>query len=137
MDDINLYLQNNDNLLPRDQVQITKITATPHPDGRRVNVAVEVTPFRERPNLEIAIFRAAQTNGADHDNDAPPPPPKPITSTSVIAIMNFRVDFNLHLRGLTDTAGEYTVQVTLYYDDAHAPQHTHSVEMVIDPGEPD
>jgi hypothetical protein len=121
MDDINLYLQNNDNLLPRDQVKITKITATPYPDGRRVNVAVEVTPFRERPNLEIAIQRIA-----DEASEI-------VASTSVIAIMNFRVDFNLHLRGIEHTAGDYTVNVALYYEEANSPQHTQSVDLTIAP----
>jgi hypothetical protein len=124
MDNIELYLQNNDNLLPRDQVKITNVTATPYPDGRRVNVAVEITPFRERPNLEIAIHRA--------DGDRTP---HIVASTSVIAIMNFRVDFNLHLRGVVDPAGRYTVSVGLYYEDAQSPQHTRSIDLIIAPAQ--
>ncbi len=123
MDDINLYLQNNDNLLPRDQVRITNIIATPYPDGRRVNVAVEITPFRERPNLEIFICTAPEG-----DNEQPT---KTVASTSVIAIMTFRVDFNLHLRGIDDPAGQYTVGVTLYYDDVRSPQHVHTIHLAI------
>lgn len=125
MDDINLYLQNNDNLLPRDQVKITEVTATPYPGGRRVNVAIAITPFRERPNLEIAILRVPD-DGEDAQS-------KPVASTSVITIMTFRVDFNLHLRGVEDPAGTYSVKVALYYEDVQSPQHTYSIELIIAP----
>lgn len=118
MDDIELFLQNNDNLLPRDQVKINSVTAVPYPDGKRVNVAVEVTPFRERPNLEITIRSA--------DN-------KRVANAAAIAIMNFKVDFNLHLRGVENVAGEYTVSVQLYYEDAQTPQHTHEIDLKIAP----
>ena len=53
---IDLILQNNDNLLPRNEVHVDSVKATPYPDGRRVHVEITVTPFRERPNLEIAIL---------------------------------------------------------------------------------
>lgn len=124
MDNIELYLQNNDNLLPRDQVKITNVTATPYPDGRRVNVAIEITPFRERPNLEIAIRRMDGDQG-----------PHVVASTSVIAIMNFRVDFNLHIRGVADPAGGYTVSVGLYYEEARSPQHSRTIDLTIAPAQ--
>ena len=127
MDNIELYLQNNNNLLPRDQVKITQVTATPYPDGRRVNVQIEITPFRERPNLEIAI------RSNDGDNNSENSGKKTVASASVIAIMTFRVDFNLHLRGVDDPAGQYTVSVALYYEDTQSPQDTHTIDLIIDP----
>jgi hypothetical protein len=87
---IDLILQNNDNLLPREEVRVERVKAAPYPDGRRVHVEVTVTPFRERPNLEITIINAGG---------------KTVSSTSAIAIMNFRVTFTLHLRGVDDPAG--------------------------------
>ena len=128
MDDINLYLLNNDNLLPRNQVKITEVTATPYPDGRRINVAIAITPFRERPNLEIAILRAPD---GDEDKEGTASPTL-VAGTSVIAIMTFQADFNLHLRGVNDLAGTYSVNVALYYEDVQSPQDTHSIELIIE-----
>ncbi len=70
--------------MPRDEVRIENVTAAPYPDGRRVHVEITVTPFRERPNLEITIT----------SSEGPP------ATTSAIEIMDFRVSFNLHLRGV-------------------------------------
>lgn len=117
--DSNLYLQNNENLLPRDQVRITGVTASLYPDRQRVKIEVKVTPFRERPNLEIIIQDA---NG------------RLAASTSVIAIMHFQNAFTLHLRSGDDPAGNYTTRVVLYYDDIQSPQDTRDTALAIPAG---
>ncbi len=53
--EVTIMLQENRNLLPRKDVRITGITATPYDDRRRVRVEIEITPFAERPNLDISI----------------------------------------------------------------------------------
>ena len=113
---IDLILQNSDNLLPRDEVRVESVKAAPYPDGRRVHVEIAVTPFRERPNLEIAILSADD---------------KVVSTASAIAIMNFRVTLTMHLRGVTDPAGDYTVRVHLYYENAAAPQDTHTAALTV------
>ena len=118
--DIDLYLQNNPNLLPRDDVRITGVDAVPYPDRRRVKIDVTITPFRERPNLEITI----------HDGEG-----KPIATSCAIGVMNFSVSFNLHLRGISDPTGDYAVRVQLYYDDQQSPQDTQTVTMTVPSGE--
>jgi hypothetical protein len=115
---MNLFLQNNDNLLPRDQVRVERVEAVPFPDRRRVKLAIDVTPFRERPNLELTI----------RDADG-----KIVAGTSVIATMHFKMEFNLHLRGVDDPTGAYTVQVQLYYDDVRSPQDVGEANLVIPP----
>ncbi len=117
---IDLYLQNNPNLLPRDEVRITHVEAAPYPDHRRVKIDVTTTPFRERPNLEITIRNDAR---------------KLVASSSAIGVMNFTVSFNLHLRHVADPTGEYVVQVQLYYDDLQSPQDTHEITLNIPAGE--
>jgi hypothetical protein len=119
---IDLIVQNNDNLLPREKVRVERVKAAPYPDGRRVHVEIAVTPFRERPNLEITIVNAGG---------------KPVSSTSAVAIMNFQVAFTLHLRDVTDPAGKYTVRIQLYYEDIRAPQDTHETALHIPPAAPD
>jgi hypothetical protein len=117
---IDLILQNNDDLLPRDEVRVENVKAAPYPDGRRVHVEITVTPFRERPNLEIAILNAES---------------RIVSNASAIAIMNFRVALTMHLRGVTDSAGDYSVRVQLYYEDVTTPQDTHTAALSI-PHEP-
>ena len=113
---IDFILQNNDNLLPRDEVHIESVKASPYPDGRRIHVEVTVTPFRERPNLEIAILNAQE---------------KVVSTASAIAIMSFRLALTMHLRGVTDATGNYTVRVHLYYEDAAAPQDTNTAALTM------
>lgn len=119
---IDLILQNNDNLRPRDEIKVEKITASPFPDRRRVKVTVDITPFRERPNLEIAI----------EDRSG-----KSIAGTSAIALMNFTTSYVLHLRGIDDPAGQYTVRVQLYYESPDAIQHTRESALHIPAQTPD
>jgi hypothetical protein len=114
---MDLFLQNNDNLLPREEVRVERVEAVPYPDRRRVKLQIDVTPFRERPNLELTIRDA---NG------------KIVAGTSVIATMHFKMEFNLHLRGVDDPSGDYTVQVQLYYDDVRSPQDVRETSLHID-----
>ena len=117
---INLFLQNNPNLRPRDEVRIERVAATPYPDRHRVHVEVDVTPFREQPNLEITI---SDQNG------------RVAATATVVALMNFKVAFNLHLRGAADPVGLYTVRVQLYYEDVASPQDTHEASLEILPSD--
>jgi hypothetical protein len=118
--DTNLFLQNNDNLAPREDVRLEKVEAAPYPDRRRVKVKVHITPFKEQPNFEITI--------RDRDD-------VPVARTTVIAPMHFQMEFVLHLRDIDDPTGDYTVQVALYYDeDIHNPQDTRTVDLHIPPG---
>lgn len=115
---IDLIVNNNSNLRPRDEIEVEDIIAAPYPDNRRVKVTVVVTPFRERPNLEIAILDAAE---------------RIVASTSAIALMNFRSSYVMHLRGMDDPTGSYTIRVQLYYESPDEAQHTHSVTLDIPP----
>ncbi|NDJ75895.1 MAG: hypothetical protein GYB65_06525 [Chloroflexi bacterium] len=113
---VELFLQNNDNLLPRNEVKIESVAADPYPDRQRIKISVQVTPFRERPNLEIVI----------RDSDG-----SRVAGTSVIESMVFNMEFVLHLRNVADPAGNYTIQVLLYYDTIEEPQDTHTADLHI------
>lgn len=99
------FLPDNPNLRPRNEVRIERLEAEPSPDGRRIKVQITVTPFREQPNFEIALYDAAQRH---------------VAGTTVIAAMNFRLEFTLHLRGVP-APGEYTLRADLHYDDLPEP----------------
>lgn len=101
------FLPDNPNLRPREEVRIEQLAALPTPDGQRVRVQIQVTPFREQPNFEIALYDSAQRR---------------VGGTTVIAAMNFRMEFIVHLRGVAHPHGDYVLRADLYYDDPSAPQ---------------
>lgn len=119
--EIDLNLINNDNLKPREEVRIENVTAAPLADRQRVKVEIAITPFRERPNLEVAIVNAAGQR---------------VASTSVIATMNFKMGLVLHLRGGGDPAGNYSVHVTLYFDDTTDPHDQRATAFRIESASP-
>ena len=45
--------------------------------------------------------------------------------------MSFRLALTMHLRGVTDPTGDFTVRVHLYYEDAATPQATHTAALTI------
>jgi len=101
---------------PRDQVKIVRLDVQPYPDGWRVKINVDVTPFQERPNLEIFVRNTAG---------------KLIASPSVIETMHAKMEFTVHVRGVTTPIGEYTAEAVLYYDDRTNPQDRRSTPFSI------
>ncbi len=85
--------------LPPDEVRIREIKATPWPDGKRIQIYLEVDPFQKRPNAEVVIRNARGEQVAD---------------ASVIESMFRKIEFNMHLREASPI-GEYTVHADLYY----------------------
>lgn len=85
--------------LPPDEVRIRKFEVNPWPDGRRVRVYLEVTPFQKRPNGEISIINAKGQEMA---------------SVSIIETMDPKMEFTLHLRG-AEPFGPYKVIAAIFY----------------------
>ncbi|MFC1960223.1 hypothetical protein ACFLYO_05895 [Chloroflexota bacterium] len=103
---------------PRDEVAITALTVEPYPDGKRIRLQIQITPFLERPNLEIYAQKI----------DGPV-----VAELSVIETMTPQLDFTLHIRGLADTAGDYDLIAELFYDDRSTPQNKKKVAFQIQP----
>ncbi|GEM_PF-176450 len=101
------FFDTNEAPQPRDRVKITELTATPYPDGSRVRIKITLTPFLERPNLEIY---AKKTDGPI------------VAELSVIEPMTPLLEFTLHIRGAEELAGDYLVRAELFYDDRTSPQ---------------
>ncbi len=106
---------------PRERVTITELTAEPYPDGSRVRIQIRVTPFLEKPNLEIY---AQKVNGPI------------VAEMSVIETMTPLLEFTLHIRGVEDLPGEYQLRAELYYDDRRQPQCSETITFTIDAPEP-
>jgi hypothetical protein len=72
------------NRLAPEEVHITALTADPYPDGRRVHVNIEMTPFEKRPHLELTI-----TNAAGEE----------LANVSIVEPMSWKLELTMHLRG--------------------------------------
>jgi hypothetical protein len=93
--------------LPPDEVRIRELRAEPWPDGRRVRILLELTPFQKHPNGEILI------TGESGEE---------VASLSIIESIDHKMDFTIHLR-LAKPAGQFTVSTKIfYYQDEEPPQ---------------
>ena len=85
------------------ETRITALHAEPYPDGRRVHVNVEMTPFQQRPHLEVNLFNA--------DSDM-------VATVSVVEPMSWKIEFTLHIRG--ERSGPYRLEAKLFYPEGPA-----------------
>lgn len=118
MSDINIFDDPNQVPKPKDQICIERVQAAPYADRFRVYVEVEVTAFIERPNLIIVL---RNTDG------------RIISELNVIATMHAKMDFTIHIRNVDDPAGDYTLDVELFYESRKPPQATASYNFTIPP----
>jgi hypothetical protein len=97
---------NLDRMVP-EETKITSLSAEPYPDGYRVRVNVEMTPFQKRPHIEVWL--------KDADGEE-------IASTSIVEPLSWKIEFTMHIRG--DLNNPYTLEARLYYPDGpgQAPQ---------------
>ncbi len=85
--------------VPPEEVRIRELSADPWPDGRRVKVYLEVTPFLKRPSGEVRITDAEGI---------------PVASANIIEAMTPKMEINLHLRA-AELSGDYTVAAEIFY----------------------
>jgi hypothetical protein len=86
--------------LPPTEVRILDLRGEAWPDSpRKVRVHLELTPFQERPNLEVSIT-------APDGSEA--------TSITIIESIDMRMTFTLHLRG-EESAGPYQLHARVLY----------------------
>ena len=85
--------------LPPEDVRIRKFEIDPYPDGKRLRVSLELTPFLKKPSGEIVIFDALQN---------------PVASVNIIETIDPKMQLTMHLRS-PETAGSYRAQITLFY----------------------
>jgi hypothetical protein len=106
MDELEFY-EPEDIPQPPESVKIESLAARVYPDGRRVRLDVKITPFLERPNLELKI-----TNDQGQE----------VATLSVIETMDAHFEMTAHLRG-PQPVGRYTLHGELFYD----PEAAHQV----------
>lgn len=88
--------------LPPQEVRILSLRAEPWPeDSRRVRIHLEITPFIERPNMDVSI---QDQNGNE------------VSSISIIENIEINITFTMHIRS-EEVSGVYTAAAGLYYPD--------------------
>ena len=83
-----------------EQTHITALTAEPYPDGNRVRIGLEITPFLKRPYIEMLI--------TDAQGDE-------VATASIVEPMGWKLEITMHLRGAKP--GPFQVQAKLFYPD--------------------
>ena len=83
-----------------EQTHITTLEAEPYPDGDRIRVQLETTPFTTRPHIEVTL-----TDSQGNE----------VASASIVEPMGWRLEFTLHLRGASNSP--FTIAAHLFYPD--------------------
>jgi hypothetical protein len=87
--------------VPPESVRVRRIDIVPRSDGRRINVRLELTPFLERPTIEVVMFDPSGEVAAE---------------TSIIETVDHELEFTIHLRSEAQ-AGDYRCRVVAVYQD--------------------
>ena len=91
------------NRMTPEETHITSLTAEPYPDGYRLHVNIETTPFQQRPHIEVVL------HGADGEE---------VASTSIVEPLGWKMEFTMHIRG--ELNNPYTLEAKLFYPDGPA-----------------
>jgi hypothetical protein len=83
-----------------EETRITSLSAEPYPDGYRLRVNIDVTPFQKRPYIEVTL------NDADGEE---------VASSSIVEPLSWKLEFTMHIRG--ELKNPYTVEAKLFYPD--------------------
>lgn len=81
-----------------EETKIIDLSARPYPDGYRLHVNLQITPFQKRPHIEVAI--------KDADGDE-------VASTSIVEPMSWKLEFTMHVRG--ELNNPYKLEARLFY----------------------
>lgn len=83
----------------REDVRFNRLGLYMYDDGQRVAVGFDVTPFRERPNIEVSLRNEEG---------------KEVASLNVIEAIHSNFNLTMHIRD-SSTSSQYEVEAILYY----------------------
>ena len=86
--------------LPPNEVHIRKFVAKPYPDGKRIRIYLELSPFQKRPSGEVTIVNSDGNQ---------------VALANIIETIDPRMEMTLHIRG-PKTNGIFTAKADLFYD---------------------
>lgn len=90
--------------VPPEEVRIRALEDAPRPDGIRIDVHLELTPFQLRPNLELTLTDASG---------------RQVSTFSVVEAIDPKMDFTMHLR-VPEASGRYSLSVQVFYSDVES-----------------
>jgi hypothetical protein len=88
--------------LPPDEVRIRDLGVEPYPDGKRLRVSLELTPFQKPPSGEVFI-----TDLLDNQ----------VATASIIEAIDAKMQLTLHLR-TPPTQGAFTARAVIFYSES-------------------
>jgi hypothetical protein len=94
------FPEDNLNRMTPEETHITSLKGEPYPDGYRLHVNIEITPFQKRPHIEVTL--------TDCDGDE-------VTSSTIVEPLSWKLEFTMHIRG--ELKNPYTLEARLYYPD--------------------
>jgi hypothetical protein len=97
------FPEDNLNRMVPEETNLLALKAEPYPDGYRLRVNIEVTPFQKRPHIEVNL------TGSDGEE---------VASTTIVEPLSWKLEFTMHIRG--ELCNPYTLSARLYYPDGPA-----------------
>lgn len=85
--------------LPPEEVRILKLVGEPYPDGKRVRINLDMTPYQVRPHLDMVMLN---------------PQGNIVANISIIEPMAWKQEFTVHVREARQD-GEYKLIARLFY----------------------
>jgi hypothetical protein len=82
------------------ETRLLDLHAEPDPDGKRLRVVLDMTPFQQRPYIELSL---ADPSGNE------------VASASIVEPVGWKLELTLHIRITGSTAGKYTLTAILSY----------------------
>jgi hypothetical protein len=86
--------------LPPDKTRFLNLQAEPYPDGTRLRVSLELTPFQQRPTIELMLTSPDGSQAA---------------AASIIEPMAWKLELTLHIRDHQTNVLNYTLTASLHY----------------------
>jgi hypothetical protein len=83
--------------LPPADTRLLDLRAEPYPDGRRLRVALDLTPFEQKPTLELTLKN---------------PGGEIVAETSIIEVVSSSIEITLHIRTQTQRESEALEEIT-------------------------
>jgi hypothetical protein len=85
---------------PPKETHIRELGADPYPDGTRLRVTLELTPFQQRPTIELQLVDPEGQEAA---------------SASIIEPASWKLELTLHIRTSATPGGAYKLLAHLNY----------------------
>jgi hypothetical protein len=82
------------------EIHLLDLRTNSYPDGKRLRVALDLTPFQQRPIIGLDLKDSAGNE---------------VASASSIEPVGWKLELSLHIRKTGSTNGKYTLSASLSY----------------------